>query len=413
MKDGIPMPRAPVCITGIGAASAAGANVPATLRTFVTGHRNPTHSLPFESSITCPTFQVNADLPTLPPRYNNSRTLRLTMLAVREALQDAEINPSTTSPKTHGLPSVGFPAPTRIGISIGTTVACQLNNIPFYAAFRRDPNQPLDAVYDYLNANLAAAVGDLLHATGPRMTIVNACSSGTDAIGVAASWINAGLCDIAIAGGSDELSRVAIAGFSSLGVMSSDPCTPFDRDRSGLNLGEGAGIVVLESAAHVQRRGKSHQFEIAGFGAACDAHHLTAPHPDGRGLDAAIHAALSQANIDAEKIAFINAHGTATADNDRAEGKVLHRTFGPCIPFLSTKGFTGHTLGAAGGLEAVFTILSLRERWLPASPGFVNQADDIPIAPTHQRTEIQGEYAISTSLAFGGNNSAVLIRRIS
>jgi 3-oxoacyl-(acyl-carrier-protein) synthase len=244
------------------------------------------------------------------------------------------------------------------------------------------------------------------------MTIVNACSSGTDAIGVASSWINAGLCDVAIAGGADELSRVAMAGFWSLGVMSVEPCAPFDRDRCGLNLGEGAGILLLESAVHAQRRGKSPRFEIAGFGAACDAHHLTAPHPEGRGLDAAIHTALSQAKITPGQIAFINAHGTATADNDRAEGKVIARIFGDDVPFLSTKGFTGHTLGAAGGIEAVFSVLGLREGWLPASAGFENQADDVPIAPTRQRTQVHGEYAMSTSLAFGGNNSVVLIRRI-
>jgi 3-oxoacyl-(acyl-carrier-protein) synthase len=387
-----------VCITGIGAVSGAGANVPATLEAFASGHPNPARSLPFESTIASPTFQVDADLPVLPPRYNNCRSLRLTMLAVREALADAGIG--------------SFDKNTRVGICIGTTVASQLNNIPFYSAYRRDPSRSLDPVIDYLHCNLARAVGDLLHVSGPRMTIVNACSSGTDAIGVASSWINAGLCDVAIAGGADELSRVAMAGFWSLGVMSVEPCAPFDRDRCGLNLGEGAGILLLESAVHAQRRGKSPRFEIAGFGAACDAHHLTAPHPEGRGLDAAIHTALSQAKITPGQIAFINAHGTATADNDRAEGKVIARIFGDDVPFLSTKGFTGHTLGAAGGIEAVFSVLGLREGWLPASAGFENQADDVPIAPTRQRTQVHGEYAMSTSLAFGGNNSVVLIRRI-
>jgi 3-oxoacyl-(acyl-carrier-protein) synthase len=145
---------------------------------------------------------------------------------------------------------------------------------------------------------------------------------------------------------------------------------------------------------------------------ACDAHHLTAPHPEGRGLHAAISSALAQAGIGPQQVAFINAHGTATADNDRAEGKVLARVFGPQVRFLSTKGYTGHTLGAAGGLEAAFTVLGLGEGWLPASMGFQNPADDIPVAPIGQRTTIGGEYAMSTSLAFGGNNSALLIRRI-
>jgi 3-oxoacyl-(acyl-carrier-protein) synthase len=244
------------------------------------------------------------------------------------------------------------------------------------------------------------------------MTIVNACSSGTDSIGVAASWIRAGLCDWALAGGADEMNRVAMAGFWSLGVMSSEPCAPFDRDRAGLNLGEGAGIVLLESAAHAKKRGIQHAFELAGFGAACDAHHLTAPHPEGRGLNLAIRAALSQAQIEASQVSFINAHGTATIENDRAEGKCLAGMFGSKVPVLSTKGYTGHTLGAAGGLEAVFTLLGLREGWIPRSMGFENPAEDVPIIPVSRRTTINGDYAMSTSLAFGGNNSALLIRRV-
>jgi 3-oxoacyl-(acyl-carrier-protein) synthase len=385
-------------ISGIGAVSAAGADVDATIAAFGAGVQNVSATLPFECSIACPTFQVTADLPVLPGRFNNSRSLRLAMKAVNEAMGDAGIEK--------------FAPGTRVGVCLGTTVASQLNNIPFYDAYRREGNPPLEAVYDFLNANLAHAVGDVLNVTGPRMTIVNACSSGTDAIGVAGSWIRAGLCDVAIAGGADEMNRVAIAGFWSLGVMSTQPCAPFDRDRSGLNLGEGAGVLLLESAAHAQRRDKQIDFELAGFGSACDGHHLTAPHPEGRGLKTAIKTALGQARINPSQIAFINAHGTATMDNDRAEVKVIADLFGPFQPFLSTKGFTGHTLGAAGGLEAVFTLLALRERWIPASAGFENQAEDIPIVPIRERTKIAGEYAMSTSLAFGGNNAAILIRRL-
>lgn len=384
-------------ISGVGVISSAGANSSQTLATFRGGARKIANSLPFESSISCPTFQVEAELPILPGRFNHSRSLRLAMKAVNEALTEAGIEK--------------FSADTRVGVCIGTTVASQLNNIPFYDAYRRHGNPPLDAVYDFLSANLAQAVGKLLGVDGPRMTIVNACSSGTDAIGVAASWIRAGLCDVALAGGADELNRVALAGFWSLGVMSAQPCAPFDRDRSGLNLGEGAGIILLESASHAQKRGKKPAFELAGFGAACDSHHLTAPHPEGRGLAAAIDTALRQAQIVPSQIAFLNVHGTATADNDPAEGKVIARMFGSDLPFLSTKGYTGHTLGAAGGLETAFTVLALREGWIPGSVGFENQADDISVAPVRGRTTISGQYGMSTSLAFGGNNSALVIRR--
>lgn len=392
------MERSSVSIAGVGAVSSAGWDVSSTIDSFRSGRRNVAVVLPFESAITCPTFQVAAELPTLPPSLNRSRSLRLAMKAVREAMANAQIDE--------------FGPETRVGVCVGTTVASQLNSIPFYDAYRRDGNPPMDAVNDYLRANLAQAIGKLLGVAGPRMTIVNACSSGTDAIGVAASWIRGGLCDVAVAGGADEMNRVALAGFWSLGVMSSQPCAPFDRDRAGLNLGEGAGFLLLESPSHAKKRGKKCAFEVAGFGGACDAHHLTAPHPDGRGLDLAIRTALSQANVAPARIAFINAHGTATTDNDRAEGKVIARVFESLVPFVSTKGYTGHTLGAAGGLEAVFTLLGLREGWIPASAGFENQAHDIPVAPVRQRTAIRGDCALSTSLAFGGNNAAVVIRRL-
>ena len=391
------MSRPRVWISGIGAVSSAGANVPATLDSFRNGRRNFSKSLPFETSISHPTFQVSTPLNLPVDSHQNDRTFRLTMKAVDEALTDA------------GL--AAFPPGTRVGICMGTTVACQLNSLPFYAAYRRGENPPLDRVYDFLNSNLAQATARQLNVSGPRMTVVNACSSGTDAIGVAASWIRAGLCDVAIAGGADEMYQVPLAGFWSLGVMSAEPCAPFDRDRNGLNLGEGAGILILESDAFAESRGKTHRFEVAGYGSACDAHHLTAPHPEGRGLDAAIRAALSQANITANQIAFTNAHGTATLDNDRTEAKVLSRIFGGNPIFLSTKGYTGHTLGAAGGLEAVFALLGLREGWIPPSVGFQNQAEDILIAPITCKTTVEGEYALSTSLAFGGNNAALIIRR--
>jgi 3-oxoacyl-(acyl-carrier-protein) synthase len=397
MKVGHPMDRSSVWIAGIGAVSGAGSDVASTLETFRGGHANPAATLPFKSSINCPTFQVDAELPILPAALNQSRSLRLTMKVVRQAMVEADIS--------------AFGRNIRVGVCIGTTVASQLNSIPFYDAYRREGNPPLEPVREYLHANLAQAIAELLGVTGPRMTIVNACSSGTDAIGVAANWIRAGLCDLAIAGGADELNRVAMAGFWSLGVMSSRPCAPFDRDRDGLNLGEGAGILLLESDDHAQKRSRHHEMEIAGFGAACDGHHLTAPHPEGRGLDAAIRTALSQAGVTPGKIAFVNVHGTATLENDRAEGKVLGRIFDSRVPLVATKGYTGHTLGAAGGLEAVFTVMGLRDGWIPGSAGFQNQAEDIPLAPVQNQTKISGDFALSTSLAFGGNNAALVIRR--
>jgi 3-oxoacyl-(acyl-carrier-protein) synthase len=202
-----------------------------------------------------------------------------------------------------------------------------------------------------------------------------------------------------------------LTGFGSLGVVSDFLCKPFDRERSGLNLGEGAGVIVIEKDEICRKRGKKAELFLRGYGLAADAYHLTAPRPDGSGLESALARAMDEAGIKPSQVAFVNAHGTATKDNDLVEGKVLSRVFGQKIKFLSTKGYTGHTLGAAGGIEAVFTGLGLRQGWIPANAGFVSMDEEIGIAPVNQKTEIKGNYAVTTSLAFGGNNSALVISR--
>jgi 3-oxoacyl-(acyl-carrier-protein) synthase len=269
----------------------------------------------------------------------------------------------------------------------------------------------MDPVDRYLKGNLAEAVGRAIGVRGPAVTVVNACSSGTDAIGVALSWLRSGVCDIALAGGADELNRVPLCGFGVLGILSDSICAPFDRDRKGLNLGEGAGVLVLESAETCRKRRGVPLLELSGYGSAADAYHLTAPRPDGTGLEAALLRAMSEAGVEPDDVCFVNAHGTATPANDRIEGAVFRKIFGSEIRFLSTKGYTGHTLGAAGGLEAAFAAAALREGWIPASAGFIRQDDEIGLSPVAKKTVISGPCAISTSLGFGGNNAAIVIRR--
>lgn len=384
-----------VVISGMGAISAAGATVEENLESFASGKVNAGKLSLFESPIDCPVFESHA-LPAPGPDATD-RTLRLAVHAVEEAMRAAGLDADR-----EGL---------RIGVSLGTTVACQLNDMAFYRAYRETGDAPMDAVDRFLKNNLADAVSHSIGAAGPSFTVVNACSSGTDAVGVALSWLRAGVCDVALAGGADELNRIPMCGFHSLSVMSPAVCTPFDRDRQGLNLGEGAGMLVLETRDSATGRGVESSLRVTGYGSACDAYHLTAPRPDGTGLEAAIRRALDEAQVPADDIGFVNAHGTATRDNDKVEGSVLARLFGNSIPFLSTKGFTGHTLGAAGGLEAVFAAAALQAGWIPASPGFVNRDDEIPVAPVSERTEINSRCALSTSLAFGGNNSALVIER--
>jgi 3-oxoacyl-(acyl-carrier-protein) synthase len=325
------------------------------------------------------------------------RTLSLALCALSEALHEAGLGKDLSG---H-----------RLGICMGTTVACQLNDIDFYRSLRDSGEAPLTAVDRYLKGNLSEFLAEHLHAQGPALTVVNACSSGTDAIGVALSWIADGLCDIVVAGGADELNKVPLCGFGSLGIVSHDLCSPFDRDRSGLNLGEGAGVVILESEESAQKRGVASSLQVLGYGSAADAYHLTAPHPEGAGLESAIMTALRCAQVSPEDISFVNAHGTATRDNDAVEGAVLAKLFGKDVQFLSTKGFTGHTLGAAGGIEAVFSAAALQAGWLPASAGFTHRDETIPVMPLQEKRAVSGGVALSTSLAFGGNNAALVIRR--
>ncbi|MDA8430412.1 MAG: beta-ketoacyl-[acyl-carrier-protein] synthase family protein [Geobacteraceae bacterium] len=388
------MNRADILITGMGAVSAAGIGLAETLDSFARVQRNAGSVTLFPTVTDCPVFEVKH----VPQEYalEGQRTLSLALIALDQALAEARIDDLSGC---------------RVGVCLGTTVASQLNDLQFYTSYRQQDFTSLLAVDRYLKGNISAYIARRIKARGPVLTVVNACSSGTDAIGVALSWLKSDLCDIVIAGGADELNHIPYCGFGSLGIVNPGLCAPFDRDRKGLNLGEGAGIMVIEKKNSAQRRGVSSDLFLGGYGSLSDAYHLTAPSPDGAGLKASLRAALAEAGIAPRDVAFVNAHGTGTFDNDQVEGKVLEEIFGSELKMLSTKGYTGHTLGAAGGLEAVFTAAGLREGWIPASAGFLNQDESIPLAPIREKTLISGRYAVSTSLAFGGNNAAIVIGR--
>jgi len=383
-----------ILITGMGVISAAGKDLAGTLASFEQGTRNAGKVSLFPTALNYPAFEVKH----LPAEYylDGQRTVSLALAAVDQALREAHLDDLA-----------GF----RVGVCMGTTVASQLNDLAFYTAYRERGSASMVSVDRFLKGNLAEYIARRVHARGPQLTVVNACSSGTDAIGVALSWLKADLCDLVIAGGADELNHVPYCGFASLGIMNAGLCSPFDRDRRGLNLGEGAGVMSLEKKMTAHKRGMTADLFLAGYGASSDAYHLTAPSPDGAGLRASLKTALDEAGIGPRDVSFVNAHGTGTNDNDLVEGKVLAEVFGAGVKYLSTKGFTGHTLGAAGGLEAVFTGAGLREAWIPGSAGFQNKDEAIPTAPVRERTEVSGRYAVSTSLAFGGNNAAIVIGR--
>jgi 3-oxoacyl-(acyl-carrier-protein) synthase len=388
-----------VAISGAGCLCAAGMSLDEAFAAMLRGTRQPRPPRAFSSAHAevFPVFEITSPLPAPGSDQDLLRTTRLAISAAIEALNDA------------GLEAAALTR-LRVGVCIGTTVGSAMNNEDFYHDFRRGKEPSMAPIERYLRSNPAAALARHYRLTGPCQVVVNACSSGTDAIGLGAGWIRAGLCDIALVGGADELCRTTYNGFASLMITDSEPCRPFDARRRGLNLGEGAGLLVLESAASLETRGKNPRGYLLGYGSATDAHHLTAPHPDGAGLRRALAEALAMAEVSADQLAFINAHGTGTPENDRVESRVLADLF-PRTPFVSTKGYTGHTLGAAGAIEAALSLASLEQGSLPANAGFAEQDPQLPARPVTTVTAIHGKFALSESLAFGGNNAVVLLGR--
>ena len=391
----------PVPVTGVGCLCAAGGNLHECMDSLFAGGRTPRPPTRFSSAhpTDYPVFEI-ADTTLF---FKSSRqpdimlTARLGLTATREALADAGWNREMLRNK-------------RVGVCIGTTVGSTMNNEAFYREYRSGQHPRMDAITRFLSSNPAQVIAREYDFTGPCQTVVNACSSGTDAIGIGAAWIRSGLCDVVVAGGTDELCRVTYNGFISLMITDDAPCKPFDAGRKGLNLGEGAAMLVLESSALCRSRKHPPRAAVSGYGSACDAYHLTAPAPDGKGLQQALTAAMAGCNLDFADVAFVNAHGTGTRDNDRVEGRVFKELL-PGIPFFSTKGYTGHTLGAAGAIEAAFTIACLEAEKIPGSAGFSTQDPELSVAPVQSETDIKGRFAVSQSLAFGGNNGVVIFGR--
>ena len=241
-------------------------------------------------------------------------------------------------------------------------------------------------------------------------TISTACSSAANAIIYGANLIRAGLYDVVVAGGAESLSRYHLNGFNSLMILSDEPCRPFDADRKGLNLGEGAAYVVLESPSHAAKRGAKAIALLDGYGNECDAFHQTASSPEGDGAFLAMKEALESAGLTPSDIDYVNAHGTATPNNDASESAALRRIFGENLPPVSsTKGFTGHTTSASGSIEAVFCILAMKEGFLPCNIGW-QKGFEGGIVPVHEdRRGVRLRHVLCNAFGFGGNDSSLLI----
>ncbi|PLX50958.1 MAG: beta-ketoacyl-[acyl-carrier-protein] synthase family protein [Desulfobulbaceae bacterium] len=393
----------PIAVSGMGCCCAAGPDLATVWRNLWHDEFPRPVAPPFACIEPQPVFACTAPLLLSSPFHGrppdiDNRTLLLALQACLEALTSAAI-------KAEDLTHL------RLGIALGTTVRCHFHDDDYFLAWQQGKRPAAKALHRFLNENLATALQEILGSRGPTSVVTNACASGTDAIGLAASWLRHDLCDLVICGGADELSRLAFHGFAGLMLTSDAPCTPFATGRRGLNLGEGAGILLLERETDRRRRGAEAQGWLLGYGAGADGYHPTAPHPQGRGLQQAIRSALRCANLHLDDIALINGHGTGTTANDLAETTALKNLGFSTTPLLSTKGATGHTLGAAGGIEAVLTLRALQEGATFGTIGCHEPDPALPVQPLCQGEEVPlaGRLGLSHSLAFGGGNAALIL----
>ncbi|KEY46741.1 3-oxoacyl-ACP synthase [Streptococcus equinus] len=262
--------------------------------------------------------------------------------------------------------------------------------------------------------NIALRIG----ARGVCKSITTACASSNDAIGEAFREIKFGYHDVILAGGAEStINEIGIGGFNALTALSTteDPARsaiPFDKDRNGFVMGEGAGVLVLESLEHAQKRGATILAEVVGYGSNCDAYHQTTPTPDGSGAAKAIELAIKEAGISPEDVDYVNAHGTSTQANEKGESKAIVTVLGKDVPVSSTKSFTGHLLGAAGAVEAVATIEAIRHNYIPMTAGTRELSEDIEANVVYgQGQEAELTYAISNTFGFGGHNSVLAFKR--
>ena len=332
----------------------------------------------------------------IPQDAVTTRTTLMGMLALGEALEEAQLTPEM-------LPKVGF-------IS-GTTVGGMDMSEQFYLDYiHNEAHKEYIAAHDCGNCTEMTAdpFGKFAFAT----TLSTACSSAANAIILGANMIRCGEADIVVVGGSECITKFHLNGFNSLMILDTEPCRPFDATRHGLNLGEGAAYLVLESAESAKRRGVTAQALLSGYGNACDAFHQTASSPEGEGAYRAMKEALELAGVQPSEIDYINAPGTGTPNNDASESQAMMRLFGENVPPVSsTKPFTGHTTSASGSIEAVFCILALQNGFLPINLNW-SQAMEDGIVPVSQPTKKDLKHVLCNAFGFGGNDSSLLLSKV-
>lgn len=396
--------RRQVAVTGLGIVSALGVGVPAFRAGLQAGRSGIREVTLFSTDGARTHLGGECELPFVDLDAllvsNLSRPDAFGLASALEAIRDAGLDAEALQ---------------RAALVLGTGAGGAQNTEDFIVERRAGGAPAASRLVPHQSSSVTDLVGRAFGIHGPRSTIMTACSSSATAIGYAGDRIRLGHADVALAGGAEGLCRLTYLGFNALRATSPEPCRPFDRDRKGLNLGEAGAMLVLEELEHARARGARIYALLGGYGVTADAHHMTAPHPEGDGAARAMLDALRDAGLDASGVGYVNAHGTATHHNDVAETLALCRVFGAKSGRLmvsSIKSMVGHTLGAAGAVEAVASCLTLAEGFIPPTVNLehVDPAFGLDYCPGAAR-DVQVDAVLSNSFAFGGNNTSLAFLR--
>ena len=393
-----------IVITGEGIISAIGNDKAAVLQSLLDGRsgivemkhlHSSHHELPV-GEVQLSNDEMKAML-ALPIEEQTSRTSLMGMLAVRQALAEAQL--PETAPKNR-----------RVVLISGTTVGGMDITEQYYDSFATS-DEHLDCLKKHdcgSSTEEIAAMFGISECT----TISTACSSAANALILGANLLKTGQADLVIAGGSEALTRFHLNGFNSLMILDHEPCRPFDAQRAGLNLGEGAAFVVMETEASARERGAEIHAWLTGYGNACDAFHQTASSDNGEGAYRAMTEALEMAQLKPEDIDYVNAHGTGTPNNDLSESAALKRVFAEKMPLISsTKAFTGHTTSASGSIETVICLLAMQHHFVPANLRWEHQIPD-GITPTTGVKDVTLKHVVCNAFGFGGNDSSLILSAV-
>jgi len=394
-----------IYVTGLGVVSGIGIGVSENMEALRQGKHGIGKVTLFPTALDVPVSEVKRSneelkqLLSIPSQQTISRTALLGMVAAKEALEDARLNL---------LLSRQSQQPLRIGFISATSVGGMDLSEHFYESFKETPTRGrLREVISHDCGASTELIASYLGISDFITTISTACSSAANAIMLGARMIKHGQLDAIVVGGADALCRFTLNGFNSLMILDKVHCRPFDRSRTGLNLGEGAGYLVLQSESSLQ---KTPYCELSGYANTNEAYHQTGSSPEGDGAFWSMSEAIASSGISPEEIDYINVHGTGTPGNDASEGMALRRIFGKHVPpFSSVKAFIGHTLGASEGIEAVYSVLSIYKGMIYPNLNFTEAMPETELIPeTSFREGVSVRHVLSNSFGFGGNDSSLL-----